>query len=269
MYKYVIVVVIGLIITGCHHKSEKPEDVYPCWTQSWKDGDWTDLHDLPASSTFSVTGPVKEIEYPVAEKEAFDEFGVSLCFETMDIRILNLSEKKQRVIQCEWVGHGHDVQEWHPTLSLHSANMIKSGDCLFIVYQSRLYAVWVNRIFADHEALVQFCEFQNPRLPVVIVGKDIVWKSEKLVQKIVIGDRYIEFKTVPNPKPSDNSEEQRFCMVIFYDRGYGSTYPGLYPGHFSAAHIAIVDREEFDLMNINLKNYRFKTWEDGLGNRCQ
>ena len=96
--------------------------------------------------------------------------------------------------------------------------------------------------------------------------EDFDWKTSSAKNVLSIGKWKFKYSIHGLDVDSDGSAEN--YINFMYDHYYGGAERQGKTGEMSA-HVAIV--HEADIKNstvVGLAQFRFKTWEDGLGNKC-
>jgi len=227
----------------------------PCWEQTRQCGKWE---------------PFKS--------DASDEIGVyiggnvaiSICYNCGSIRILDFGNKKERTLFSPSSRIESCDHKWTAGLSRRSFDLIEAGDILVVQQRRYLFIFMTQKITGvaldDQEVTYKVAKFSlKGKWPVKIDLSKVKWKERKKHKALSIVGRGIEFDLFPtmwtNYKPK--------FVEIFYDRYYGGSYgPEAVMGD-DVAKIAIIHKDDLagDFI-IDLRQYRFKSWEDGLGNRC-
>lgn len=255
----------------------------PCWEQSWKAGKWETLTlELDDMIWNSVVFLSKE------------SVRLSICDNCGSVRVLDFGNKKERTLfsstsrfkpsEYEWTAglserqlalYGFDPivgeHKWIAGLSRRSFDLIEAGDVLVVQQRQHLFIFMIQKISGyaldNQEVRYKIAKFSlKDKCPIRIDLSKVKWKEKKNHKAFPIAGRGIEFDLFPtiwtNNKP-------RF-IEIFYDQYYGGSYgPEAVVGD-DTAKIAIIHKDDLaDVSIIDLRHYRFKSWEDGLGNESE
>lgn len=255
---------------------------FPCWDQSWKAGDWETL--------------ILELDDIIWDSIVFlskESVRLSICDNCESIRILDFGNKKERTIfsqtsrfqpsEYEWAAglsekqlalNGFDPivgkHKWIAGLSRRSFDLIEAGDVLVVQQRHNLFIFMIQKIsgiaLEDQEVRYKVAKFSlKNKWPVKIDLSEVEWKERNKHKVLPIAGRGIEFDLFPTSWTNDKP----MFVEIFYDQYYGgSSGPEAVIGE-DVAKIAIIHKD--DLVGdtvIDLRQYRFKSWEDGLGNKC-
>lgn len=94
------------------------------------------------------------------------------------------------------------------------------------------------------------------------------WRIQTATKEIHFADRTLNFCTRMSLRHNKGAGEYRVFMAYDNYFGWYNGAPLEYPWETPLAHIAVVDREYLEQNNlVDLTKFRFKTWEDGTGNR--
>ncbi len=190
--------------------------------------------------------------------------------------MINPDEGTERILPSTSIRMEGDGYEWIAGIYAASVrnDSIKEGDILFIIDRGRMYAVWITRLFDafkyEDKLSYKFAVVSSSGdLPTKVNLGKLNWKSHTATEEIPYADRTLHFIT--DMEIVNNQLTGRSFISIEYDDFYGCYGgPPNYPDCPIAAHIAIVDKEYIAENNIvDLTKFRFKTWDDGLGNRCE
>lgn len=255
--------VAALCVTGLQKKARletgttttEPDKVFPCWNQSWKCGDWRPLTHMPRRG--EVTN---------------ESMATGVCGWCSSIRLINSKDRTERIIRSFRSRLNPCKHRWTSGLHHKSVEPIESGDALFIIYDDHMYALMVQKVFT-HLGHGKNISYKIARItdrgdfPTRINLEELSWKSQTAEGQIPIGDRKIPFDNW-RVTPADGSDARDF-VTIAYDNFYGGWRGPSATTHETSAHIAIVHQSDLESNRfVDLTKFRFKTWEDGLGNRC-
>lgn len=262
-YLVLLVAVLGIcLLCSCRQNpggivedSNNFNSSIPCWEQTWQCGKWEPLKsDASGEIGVYIGGNV----------------AISICYNCGSIRVLDFDGKKERVLfsprsRVEACDH-----KWIAGLDRRSFDLIEAGDIVAVQQGNYLFVFMIQKIsgFAldNQEVEYRVARFSlRNKCPIKIDLSAIKWKARKSYKAFPIAGRKIEFdlfQTIwTNYKP-------RF-VEIFYDQYYGGADgPEAVTGD-DTAKIAIIHKDDIKEDGIiDFRQYRFKSWEDGLGNRC-
>ncbi len=238
--------------------SAKFAERFSCWKQGWDAGEWQSIAYEPNIS-----------ECGTIFTQQNDTLFISVCQLCHSIRVIDLKNKKERILLSPTAQEKNCKHVWRAGFNKRSFDPIWEGDMFFVVYKDKTYVVLVKEILGsgvfDRKVIYQIAQLENlVRISGNIKLKELAWKEGKAETEIPIGARGIKFIR-------EWPEQENFpkYFVIEYDQYYGgSPGPEARPDE-DCAHIAIVHKSNLKEMTvIDLTQFRFKTWEDGMGNRC-
>lgn len=227
----------------------------PCWDQSWDCGDWHPLdYILDQQTCFYTNMAGKTVLW-------------SGCRDCSSQRLINPENWTERIVLSYEGMIKNCKHNWTPSTHAWSLDPIEQGDALIIVYKGHMYVVLIGKIsvYAD-KVQYKIAEVPSSReLPLKINLNNLGWKKEHAKDKIPLADREIAFST-HEFDPGDGAKP-REVLCVWYDYYYGGPTPN--SKLCVPVHIGIVHRHDLpEYPIIDLTKFRFKTWEDGLGNRC-
>jgi hypothetical protein len=157
---------------------------------------------------------------------------------------------------------------WIAGFTTWSLEPIKKGDAMLAAYSEGMYAIAVDQILFPRHAIscriARVPAAQN--FPTKIALEELGWKLLTAREKIRVGSRSLRFSASVLDQDDGSTV---YYLTIEYDECYGRTWGRNPSEHYSPTHIAIVHTEDLDdNAVVDLTKFRFKTWEDGLGNRC-
>jgi hypothetical protein len=177
------------------------------------------------------------------------------------------SEHKERII---WTPRGlkyHCKHEWRAAFSKESVEDIESGDILLLVYKGAMYCVKIEEIFSFVEQKIRYQIAQVAPEDIrsnKVDLKKLTWRGKKAHRAIPVSSRMVPFWL-----KLGESEEVGRPIHIEYDQYFAGHGGPFTESDEESVHIAIVHKQEIADDNIvDLGKFRFKVWEDGLGNRC-
>ncbi len=232
----------------------------PCWSQSWNCGTWRPL-------TYK---PKPELTLPLGIADA--ELALSTCAGCSSFRLVNWDDQTERIALSREAREVPCLHEWRPGFCSYSLETIEPGDAVFILYNGKMYVLVLKHILGDpvpyQEISYRIAEVcpDNGVLSTNVAWKTLAWKERSATESMTLGERDIKFcaqvAVLPNRKLGVK------YITIKYDYNYHSL-PMEETGS-DAAHIAIVHKAYLESHPVvELAKFRFKTWEDGLGNWCE
>jgi hypothetical protein len=103
--------------------------------------------------------------------------------------------------------------------------------------------------------------------PTEINLNKLAWRSRKTERGFAVGDRTIRFAISVGRVAAQQTGHE--SIEVQYDNYYGRLGGAGASTYVPPTRIAIIHKDY--LANnpiVDLRGFRFKTWEDGLGNRC-
>lgn len=230
---------------------------YPCWEQVWDCGDWRALSYEPNRETFFYTD--------VAGKTMLR----SCCLECGSFRLINPENRTERVVLSYKSKIKNCKHIWRPCVSSWSLDPIEEGGAIIVIWRRQFYVVVIEKIsfYPDDKVVYKIAEVpSSEELPVKIDLNVLKWQEKETVsQAIPLAGREIVFSTYEFTAHTEVELGKVLC--IGYDYTYGG--PSSSCKLRTPAHIAIVHKSYLKSNPIiDLTKFRFKTWEDGLGNMC-
>jgi len=226
-----------------------PFQILPCAEQSWQCGKW----ERPAQPWDPRTCHF----WPWHTADG-TTLAVSVCESCNSLRIIDPNRGKERILASVSAQGWRCEHKWSRAYHSGSIDPVRVGDVLLIAYRARLYILVIDEVFPDLRYRIASMAIGDS-LPSAINLGSLRWRRER-------GDNDIRF-----------GERQMFVSMYGLEDAIGVTYDYLY-GYMGrttdledehTAFIAIVHKS--DLSNGNVVEpgrFRFKTWEDGLGNLC-
>lgn len=236
----------------------EPPRLFPCWSQSWQCGDWRPLtYQLDAGECIESYTPDGKLLIR------------SMCGWCQSVRLVDPDERTERIIlsfegrvkQCE--------HRWEPAMHTRSFDPIRQGDMLFVVYGKQMHVLEVEEysFFGQQISYAIAQVTDTGRFPTKVDLKKLIWRSGSASNSICVGSRKVDFG-VGRVDIRGNGNPEEF-VTISYDDYYGMMGSSTTVTHRLPAHIAIVHKPNIENSPVvDLTEFRFKTWEDGLGNRC-
>jgi hypothetical protein len=262
-YKMVlVVVVVGVSVLwacrgsrgGTVEDSNDFRSSLPCWEQSWECGRWVTSESYPKTedAVYIFTADDKPLL-------------MSVCEWCNSIRVVEAQNKIERIVLSPKGQKERCRHKWIAGLHNWSFEPVRSGDALFIIYNNQMYVVKVRQvIWHEQKVICDLAKVADPNgiLTTVNLG-NLTWQKLEAIREISICNHTIAFFT-----PFDD-DDMNGSITIHYDRYYGCSYGPEASQDSQNAHIAIVQRAYLETNSVvDLTKFRFKTWEDGLGNRC-
>jgi len=242
--------------TTCVTDSNK---AFPCWNQSWRCGKWEPLtYKLDARDILDGRTPSGKL------------LMISTCGWCNSIRVVDPENIKERILLSLKGRIKHCKHRWRPAIHSFSFDPIESGDALFIIYDKQMYALIIETIFTGfldtQKISYKIAKVTNSAsFPTRIHWKKLSWQSQMGKHHIPVGNRIISFATSSISK--EDKDDTKKYLDISYDNYYGSLGRPTEPKEL--LHIAVVHKSYLENNDIvDLTKFRFKTWEDGLGSRC-
>lgn len=233
-----------------------------CYLQHWNDGFWS-----PSSETATIR---TEEMVPFFTQDEQKYLWVSLCRNCESVRIIDPNNRTERIIMSPQARTKQCKHIWGPLISRDSFELIKPGDIIFVLYKGQMFIFKVTSmagnnlvdqiIVYDRANISSGCEITRIKLDTVKWQKKCQTKTG-----IPVDHREINFTV-----SSFQNKTSTPSMIIKYDQYYGGAFGPEAVPYEDSAHIAIVHENDLnDNQLIDLTKFRFKTWEDGLGNLCE
>jgi hypothetical protein len=199
------------------------------------------------------------------------QFLLSLCDECSSILLVNPEDRTERIVlsvegrieKCE--------HKWESAVHAWSFEPVEPGDVLFIIYKGEMYALMLEKIFGNlfpnQKISYKIAKIaESGRFPTNVKWRELTWQKREAEEEIPIADRKISF--FADSVVMDGGRNIKKFVSIGYDNYYGGYSGTPDAGKYETpAHIAIVHRSYLeDNPVVDLTKFRFKTWEDGLGN---
>lgn len=233
----------------------------PCWKQSWECGEWSPLRRSPMAHVFSWEAiDVGEGKY------------VSVCRKCESDRIMDFKMIKEKIILSSRPNAKDCNHEWIAGLDRKSTDLIEAGDVIAVQQRQQLFIFMIQEISGvsldDQEVKCKVAMFDlEGKWTMKIDLSKMGWKKETARKALPIDKGGIEFDLFridwTNNKPK--------FITILYDLCYGGFYS---PEHLVVSNditkIAVIHKDDMKASSIiDFRQYRFKSWEDGLGNKCE
>jgi hypothetical protein len=231
----------------------------PCWKQSWECGEWSPLLRDPNAYVLSWEA-----------LDLGDGKYLSICRKCDSDRITDFKRKKVKII-LSWRPHAKTcTHEWVAGFGRTSSDLIEAGDVVAVQQRQRLFIFMIQEISGfglnNQEVTCKVAKFDlKGKCPIKIDLSKMKWK-EKTARNLPIDKGGIEFYLFP----IDWTNNELKFIIILYDLLYGGFYT---PEHLvgnNIAKIAVIHKDDMKTSSIiDFRQYRFKSWEDGLGNKCE
>ena len=232
-----------------------------CYFQHWSNGIWH-----PFSET--ATTRTKEMVPFFTQDEKY--LWVSLCRECESIRIIDPNNRTERIIMSPQAKTKQCKHIWGPLISRDSFELIKPEDIIFVLYKRQMYILKVTSItgtnLVDQKITYDKANISlNSDIAKINLG-NLKWQKVcKAKTEIPVDKKVINFTV-----NSFQNKTYDPAMTIKYDQYYGGVCCPDGISYEDSAHIAIVHKNDLNNNDlIDLTKFRFKTWEDGLGNLCE
>lgn len=235
----------------------KPAKIYPCWNQTWECGDWYPL-DPKLNPDRCAVGQTADGNYLMR----------SMCLLCQSLLIVDPDKETQRIV-LSFEGRAKQCEHrWRPAVHTSSFDPIRQDDILFVIHGKQMYALAIKgfSFFAEQFSCSIAQITDTGRFPAKVDLQKLQWSSSNGTVSVRVGSRKMQFFIARVELAGDAKAED--FVTISYDHYYGMMGgPEAVPRE--PAHIAIVHKS--DLANdsiVDLTRFRWKMWEDGLGNRC-
>lgn len=260
---------LTLFCTGCSDESpspfyiEKPEEYFPCWEQDGSCGKWNPIDEqIPEDSC--------QVVLTVGDRK----LGKSLCEKCQSIRIIDLEGKRWRILESDYFESMKPCEHrWFRGTNSQSVEPIQKEDLLVLYYKHELYLVQITDYNEDGDFRYKIAQVRKDQVSeegrLFLETSD--WKNKK-------GQKHQYMDVFHVLKFSDTQVVTNvFIRLPDWTYYFRIWYPYSYGGPYNPedelsdiAHIAIIRKADLEnSKTIYLKQYRFKTWEDGLGNVCE
>ena len=231
-----------------------------CFDQSWEYGKWEPLK-LDSNESIRSWDAM----------DAGNGGYLSVCKNCNSDRILDFDAKKQRVLLSSEPNSKVCDHDWVAGAGRSSSDLIEAGDIVIVQQRNYLFVFEIQRILGsfldDQQVEYRVARFSlRNKCPVKIDLSGVKWKERKDHKAFPIAGRGIEFDLFPTMWTNDKAK----FLKIFYDQYYGGLYgPEAVTGD-DVAKIAIIHKGDIKEDRIvDFRRYRFKSWEDGLSNKCE
>lgn len=191
---------------------------------------------------------------------SYDFFSL-YCTKCLSIRLSNVQNFTTRLISFRESGMSECDHYWVGGTHSWSKDTIGVGDFLAIASDNSLYIIKVNELQRNgtgysiaHEPFVGIKENNNK-----LVLEELNWQETIGKSGFSVANRLVPFRI--------NESNGNLKLRVAYDNYYGGLESALFPER--SLLIAIIHTEDIQDSNVQLNYFRFKGWEDGLGNRCR
>jgi hypothetical protein len=269
-YKLLSIVILAVIVNGCADKSattpdlviSDPNRVFNCWEQKWDCGDWIPLKEKPDRSTY------------MRWKVKGDWFGCSVCEYCSANRIIHLGDNKERILYNLLTSHKQCKHLWKKGTSEESSDAIKKGEGFAVCSKGRLCIALVEEVensVSDDGTDNSYMRYKYAEIrrsdveesSVKVRLNQLLWKTAECKKYFMFWNDIgipVDFFYL--------EEESQDAFVIRYPARYGGSKA--YDNVDSSLYkVAIVDKKEINKGVVDLTKYRFKSWQDGMGNKCE
>jgi len=278
-YILFLLLLLNFFYFGCNRIGNKEatflidfHSTVPCYEQQWDCGEWQSLNKKIDDKEYLI------LKNPPSGKILYE----SVCGECSSLRVIDPDNDEFRTI-LSYEGRISNCKHiWKPGTHSWSSEPIEAGDILFVIYKHRLYSVLIDVISVDYvlddsntyfphgKLTYEVAEVKYPKESINnIKWKELPWKkifSDE--NEIQIGEKKIYLSILPSSE-SERVRDVEGILFLAYDHYYGFLGEPEQKLVQPSAYIAIVHKSDLKEDNvIDIANYRFKTWEDGLGNSC-
>lgn len=223
-----------------------------CCTQSHTSGNWQPVQNWPKPASGK----------PIAIGDL--QMLTSYCPHCLSIRLLNTGNFTIRILESGIISECPCNHHWMPGIHAWSLENLKQGDYLFIVYDAMLFVIRIGPTSKNETLTYSISNLPLSKLNGTRVDLNkLAFQQEKQKLSFLLADRSLPFRFT---KGSSGGPP---CLHIWYDYYYGG-FPSKTsfwekPMFIAVAHPADLHDNE----PVDLSSFRFKTWEDGLGNLCK
>lgn len=251
---------------GCDRKEEQSQantsrnvdTAFPCWEQSWQCGKWFPLtHKLDHAKVLEGETPDGKLLF------------LSTCDLCDSIRLVNPEAMTERILLSP-KGRAEECKHtWSSSVHNHSFDPIKKGDAIFVAFGKEMYVLLVESIFFPSNKIS--CKIAKITSTGEFVRRirlgELTWKRIEAEDNVAVGSRWLPFY---NSSLIDSNDNVEYFLSITYDRYYGSLGGASAWRYDPSSRICIVHKSYLESNSeVDLAEFRFKMWEDGLGNRCE
>lgn len=248
------------IPASLENKIESPMEIpnvpFPCWKQSWDCGNWFPLSEQPESSSYFITD--------VANRD----MAKSSCDICSSIRLIDFKNREVRVVLSRRGKIRNCDHIWRASGHAWSLDDIEPEDLILILYKKSIHVVVIDEMPMETDtAVYRIAEVKFDNAPPKSIDlANLKWNKRQAKEEIPFADQTLPICMYILTK--EDKSEIRHVLSLWYDFYYGGP-PARATKEKTPAHIAIVHKRDLGKeSNIDLAKFRFKTWEDGLGNIC-
>jgi len=185
----------------------------------------------------------------------------SYCPKCLSLRLINFWNFTERIMLSSRRNSNLCKHSWLPGVHAWSLEYLHVGDFLIVLYQEEVFCIRIDTISSNeiNYSLAKISSLYSTHGMLDL--SDIEWEN-KTGCHFQIKDRTIYVKIL------EESDDSKAGISIWYDYYYGG-FPE--KANFENSEVLMAIVHESDLQEkgkIHLNRYRFKSWEDGLGNTC-
>ncbi|MHB9070609.1 MAG: hypothetical protein ACYC54_09605 [Sedimentisphaerales bacterium] len=250
--------------------SKSPDEIFPCWKQSWDAGKWDMLisepNDFERNKYFEVNPHI------VNGRLVSRNVVWTSCENCNSFRVIDYEGRKERFISSfENSLQKCESHKWEPTLNSRAAEPVEIDDYVCVIFDKSMYLVqMVNVVWGIEKQGISYRIAKltdSGNFNISINLHKLKWTKGSSDGTVIIGTQKLDI----SPYTVYLKSGERPYAIVDYDCVYGGM-PAY--NEFSQTgnprHIAIIHKKDIDAnMIIDLTKFRFKTWEDGLGNLCE
>lgn len=246
---------------GTSTASIDPSKIFPRWEQSWDCGNWTAIvNEPPYKEVVTMTTRRGKVLYQ------------SFCGWCKSRRIVDPDTKRQRILLSPKARNEACEHRWLPGISQKTLEPLEAGDALVVVYREQMYFLRIQELIRPIDSpegcASALCEFTKiglgSGLDTEIDFRRLSWKKGTAIEVLPIPEHPVVFYV----DSAENGDESP-VMLFEYDAYYGHSYGPDARAYEDSAHIAVIHKADLQKNSVvDLAAYPFKTWEDGLSNKC-
>jgi len=243
-----------ILMTGCSDKQEPDTSQplsgpFPYTLQNWDCGEWITLESPLDSEPF----------YCWPEGDLL--FGSQVCKKCKSNRIVEIRTNREKILLIEDFNKTDCTKhEWIKGISgaAYATPSIRAGDAAVIYWENHLYIYWI-----------QYIEDDGISFKWISISKDQFTQSTKLFwntlswQKHQAKDYFICNEKLQVPFHV-HYHLNKIVLTIRYPLRYGELWDD---DENTPYYIAVIREEDIDKNQIDLSHYRFKLWQDGMGDK--
>ncbi len=242
---------MAIFLSNC--KSQAKKDLgFLCISQEWDAGKWESISDDLG-------------DYAICGTEDDKTLGLSFCRHCRSVKVIDFEEKQQRIVLSPEAKASECVHKWVAGLSKRAFELIEEGDYLLAIENGKLYIIRIDKISWPFSQLIYKRNIVDiSKTHYKIKTENLKWKEKTAKSQIPLASHKISFYS-----DSSLQEKEKPHIEFEYDGYYGGVYGPQAKRAEDSLYIAVVHSSDLgDEAIIDLSMFRFKTWEDGLGNRC-